>query len=34
MAYTDLMDFSPEKLTEIDGVTVLSGNVKRAENLM
>jgi phage integrase len=30
MAYTDLMDFSPEKLTEIDGVTVLSGKRKKS----
>lgn len=30
MAYTDLMDFSPEKLTEVDGVTVLSGKRKKS----
>ena len=30
MAYTELMDFSPEKLTEIDGVTVLSGKRKKS----
>lgn len=30
MAYTDLMDFSPEKLTEIDGVTVLFGKRKKS----
>lgn len=30
MAYTDLMDFTPEKLTEIDGVTVLSGKRKKS----
>ena len=30
MAYTDLMYFSPEKLTEIDGVTVLSGKRKKS----
>ena len=30
MAYTDLMDFSPEKLTEIDGVTVLAGKRKKS----
>ena len=30
MAYTDLMDFSPEKLTVVDGVTVLSGKRKKS----
>ena len=30
MAYTDLMDFSPEKLTEVDGVTVLFGKRKKS----